>query len=49
MEKDRDYAKECLVYIPVVFGAVALFGLICDKVFKSEEKAEEARELGHDI
>lgn len=49
MEKDRDYVKECVVFIPLFFGAIALVGMVCDRLLDSKTKAEEARKQGHDI
>lgn len=48
-EKERDYFKEALVVIPIIFGVVALFGLFADKVLGSEEKARDARKHGYDV
>jgi SRSO17 transposase len=48
MDKIKEVGKDVICVVGV-FAAVALFGLIADKVFKSEEKAEEARKLGYDV
>ncbi|MCK5600623.1 hypothetical protein KAR91_02070 [Candidatus Pacearchaeota archaeon] len=47
--EDRNYLKEAVVFIPLFLGAIAVFGIVCDKVLKSEEKAEAARKLGFDV
>ena len=49
IEKERNYFKECVVFIPLFFAAIAITGVVCDKVLNSEAKAEEARKLGYDI
>lgn len=49
MDKDRDYVKECVVFIPLFLGAIFLVGAVCDKLLNSERKAEDARSQGFDV
>ena len=49
VEPKRDYVKELLVALPIIFGTVWLFGCFADRVFGAEENAKEARKQGYDV
>lgn len=49
-EDDRDLSLlGTLGFVACLFAAVGIFGLVADKIFDSESKAEEARKLGYDV
>jgi hypothetical protein len=49
LEDTRASLSSTLIGVATIFVAVAAFGAIADKVFGSEEKAQEARKLGYDV
>ena len=48
-KEERNYVKEALTYIPIILGAVLVFGCVCDGLLNSEAKARQARKEGYDV